>query len=72
MNGKQWIDLLLDNWGKILGALTGLLLGLLFIWFGFWRTLFILICLTAGIFIGIRVERSNGFKNLIEKYRSSS
>lgn len=64
-------DILLNNWGKILGAVCGLLLGLLFIWYGFWKTLLILLCLTGGVFLGIRLEKNQQFHSLLEKIKKN-
>ncbi|UNC92363.1 DUF2273 domain-containing protein [Candidatus Contubernalis alkalaceticus] len=60
-------ELILNNWGKILGAICGLLLGLLFILYGFWKTLLIIGCLAAGIFLGFQLEKNQNFKSWLDK-----
>jgi len=71
MDSTFFKDLLLNNWGKILGAVCGLLIGLLFIWYGFWKTLLILLCLTGGVLLGIQLEKNENFKNLLDKFRNN-
>ncbi len=60
-------ELILNNWGKILGAICGLLLGLLFIWYGFWKTILIILCLAVGIFLGFQLEKNQNFKSWLDK-----
>lgn len=38
--------------GKIIGMAIGLIIALIFIIFGFFKGLFIILCITAGYFIG--------------------
>lgn len=50
------------------GALIGLLLGILFMTFGFWKTFFILILTLAGYFIGVRYfSDKESFRQLLDK-----
>ncbi len=60
-------QLRLDHWGKILGALVGLLTGLLFIWYGFWKALLIIFFLVAGVISGIKLEQSSEFRKYLEQ-----
>ncbi len=42
--------------GLCLGVAGGVLLGLSFAVFGFWKTLVVLICAALGLFIGLRLD----------------
>lgn len=48
--------ILTEHRGKALGVLIGLIAAILFINYGFWRTLFIMLCIVVGYFIGKKVD----------------
>ncbi len=59
---EQVIELLLvQHRGKTIGVALGLLASILFVSFGFWRTLFIIICITVGYFIGKQLDDKKNF-----------
>ncbi|HAP31536.1 MAG TPA: hypothetical protein DCQ14_00550 [Firmicutes bacterium] len=51
MNGEN-NGFISNHSGKIVGGLLGLAMALLFVVFGFWRGLFIIVFVLAGVFIG--------------------
>jgi len=55
MNGDN-NDFISNHRGKIVGGLSGLVVALLFVIFGFWQGLFIIFLVLAGVFIGGHVE----------------
>jgi len=61
----MWEKILLfvleEHRGKTIGIILGLLASILFITYGFWRTIFIIICILAGYFIGREIDQK---KNL--------
>ncbi len=59
----SFIIFILENWGKFLGGLLGLFVAFLFVLFGFWKGLFIIFCLLAGVYIGSKVEKSDDLQN---------
>ncbi|MBP2649333.1 MAG: hypothetical protein H6Q74_158 [Firmicutes bacterium] len=64
-------NLLKDLWqqhsGKIIGGLTGLILGVLIICFGFFRTLFVLICVIAGYIVGKRIDEKEDIMEILDR-----
>ncbi|MCK8825448.1 DUF2273 domain-containing protein [Fuchsiella alkaliacetigena] len=53
--------------GRIIGALLGFLISLLFIYFGFIITMFILVFVIAGYLLGQRYDEQGGnFKDIID------
>ena len=42
--------------GKTIGMFFGAFLGLAVLIFGFWQTLFVLLCALVGLLIGIRID----------------
>jgi uncharacterized membrane protein len=57
----MWEKILLfvleEHRGKTIGILLGLLASILFITYGFWRTVFVIICILAGYFIGKEIDQ---------------
>lgn len=51
MNGDN-NDFISNHSGKIIGGLLGLVMALLFVIFGFWQGLFIIIFVLAGVYFG--------------------
>lgn len=41
-----------EHLGRIIGTSTGLIVGVLFLTIGFWRTLLLAICVFAGYYLG--------------------
>lgn len=53
-------DIFRDIWnnyrGRLLCSLLGIFVGVLFIWLGFFKALFIIFCLAVGFFIGHKID----------------
>jgi len=56
-----------ENWRKLLGGLLGLLVAVIFVLFGFWKGLFIIFCVLAGILAGGMIEKSEGLQNFFNR-----
>ncbi len=68
MSEFNFRDLLIKHWGKIAGALVGLIFALVVVSFGFWKGIFIVICVIAGLILGwYAQEDGSGLRNLLEK-----
>lgn len=67
----MWLEffksLLEKHPGKVSGSLVGLLLGILIVTLGFFKTLFIVLCLSVGYVAGIRADESGGWITFFEK-----
>jgi uncharacterized membrane protein len=60
---------LLDNHrGKLLGLALGLLIGLLIISFGFWKSLLVVLCVVIGYFLGKHIDEGGGPGDWWERY----
>lgn len=68
MKNLRWDELLIENMGKILGAVAGLILGFIFLKFGFLKGLFILICTLSGIYLGSFLEKSNNWEDFLKNF----
>lgn len=67
MNVKLLEELWQQHSGKISGVVIGLLVGVLIIVFGFFRTLFILLCAVIGYVIGKRIDEKEDIMDVIDK-----
>jgi len=59
--------LIVEHRGKTIGVLLGLLASILFVTFGFWRTIFIIICIVVGYFIGKQVDEKKDFDSWMKQ-----
>jgi len=50
-----------------IGALIGLFIALLMIWFGFWKLIFILLCVGLGYFVGQHLDGDQSFEQFIQR-----
>lgn len=53
--------------GRIVGTFLGVVFALTYIYFGFFRTLFIVICGGVGYYVGTRVDGDEDLRALIER-----
>ncbi|MFP4661896.1 MAG: DUF2273 domain-containing protein [Halanaerobiales bacterium] len=63
----QLTEIFTYNKGKIVGALTGFLFGLLVLIIGFWKTILVLICTLLGYYIGSRWDLEGDFQKILDK-----
>lgn len=53
--------------GKIIGALLGFFVGVFILFFGFLRTLFVLICIIVGYGIGKRIDEKEDIMDILDR-----
>jgi uncharacterized membrane protein len=53
--------------GKLVGTILGIIIGISILLFGFFKTLFIMICGLIGLFVGKRVDEKDDLMNIVEK-----
>jgi len=58
-----------EHRGKTVGVILGPVASILFVTFGFWRTIFIIICLSIGFWIGKRVDEHHSFNNWLDTFK---
>lgn len=54
--------------GKSVGTLFGLVLGIVILLFGFWKTVFVLFCGMIGLGIGIKMDRNEDIAHSLGKW----
>ncbi|EEG78327.1 DUF2273 domain-containing protein [Dethiobacter alkaliphilus] len=67
MNSKVLRQFLSDHWGKVVGGLIGLIIGLSIILFGFWRSVLLFTCIALGIYLGRMFDRHEGLQNFLQR-----
>lgn len=65
---KLFLILLTEHRGKVIGISMGLLASILFISFGFWKTVFIIFCIFIGYFIGKKIDENTNFESWIKQF----
>ncbi|MDI3508629.1 MAG: hypothetical protein PWP48_567 [Clostridiales bacterium] len=53
--------------GKAIGVTIGFIFSLLVLIIGLWRTLFILLCIGAGYYIGNKFDKGESFLEFLDK-----
>jgi uncharacterized membrane protein len=61
----ELLNLLNDYKGRVLGILLGFIIALLIIRFGIILSIFIIICVGIGYYLGMRYDNKQDFKDLI-------
>ena len=59
MLNEIFSDLWKNYRGRLLGSIFGLFIGVMFLILGFLQTIFLLICITAGFFLGNKLDKIN-------------
>lgn len=67
MNYKLLAEIWQNHSGKILGVSLGFIIGILVLTFGFFRTLFIVMCVTAGYVVGKRIDEKEDLMEILDK-----
>lgn len=67
----MWNEILNDLWrvyrGRLLGSVFGLFIGAMFLIFGFLQTIFLLICISAGFFIGNKIDKKEDLLEWLDR-----
>ena len=51
----------------VIGVGAGIVLGLAFAVFGFWKTLVVALCVGVGLLIGLQLDNGNDFSDMLER-----
>lgn len=59
---KEWLAMVWqEDRGQCLGLFAGIVLALMILLIGFWRTVFIVLCGGVGLYIGRKADREEDF-----------
>ena len=64
---KILLFLLEEHRGKTIGIFLGLAASILFIAYGFWRTIFVMVCILLGYFIGKEIDQKQSFDQWMQE-----
>ncbi|NPV26217.1 MAG: DUF2273 domain-containing protein [Firmicutes bacterium] len=64
---KLLIDIVEKHRGKALGILVGFILGILIISYGFFKALFISLCMAGGYLIGKRIDDKGDLREMMSR-----
>ncbi|RDV83046.1 DUF2273 domain-containing protein [Ammonifex thiophilus] len=68
MDWEQWWEWIKEHRGKILGVGLGLLFGWFAIVYGFWKAVFVALCVAVGYFLGKKVDERTDWRRLWERF----
>ncbi len=60
-------DLLKNHLGKLMGSVIGFIVAVLIIFFGFFKTLFIIFCVLVGYFIGKKIDNNDRVSDFLDR-----
>ena len=67
----MWNEILNDLWrvyrGRLLGSVFGLFIGAMFLILGFLQTIFLLICISSGYFIGNKIDKKEDLLEWLDR-----
>ena len=67
----MWNEILNDLWrvyrGRLLGSVFGLFIGAMFLILGFLQNIFLLICISAGFFIGNNIDKKEDLLEWLDR-----
>lgn len=67
----MWNEILNDLWrvyrGRLLGSVFGLFIGAMLLILGFLQTIFLLICISAGFFIGNKIDKKEDLLEWLDR-----
>lgn len=67
----MWNEILNDLWrvyrGRLLGSVFGLFIGAMFLILGFLQTIFLLICISTGFFIGNKIDKKEDLLEWLDR-----
>lgn len=52
---------------RVIGAASGLLVGILFLLLGFFQTFFLLLCVGLGFFLGKKLDKKEDLMDLLDR-----
>ena len=67
MDRKLFEELWQHHSGKTVGVSIGFILGVLIIIFGFFQTIFVLLCTLAGYIVGKRIDEKEDIMDILDK-----
>lgn len=68
MDKEKFLEFYHAHRGEVNGASIGFVIASVILLIGFFRTLFIVVCIALGYYIGKRISHDKGyFKNLLDK-----
>lgn len=64
-------EILADIWhlyrGRVLCSLTGMFVGAMFLWLGFFQALFLLLCIGAGFYLGYKLDKKEDLLEWLDR-----
>lgn len=67
MNTQLLTEIWQQHGGKVAGATIGFVFGVLVLLFGFFQTVFILVCVSAGFLVGKRIDQKEDIMEILDK-----
>lgn len=67
MNSGLLTEMWQQHSGKITGLVFGMLVGIFILIFGFFRTMFVMLCMISGYIVGKRIDEKEDIMDILGK-----
>ena len=67
MLARVIVDIWKNYRGRFLCTLLGLFVGIMFLWLGFFKTIFLLICISGGFFLGNKLDKNEDILEWLDR-----
>ncbi|NMA95975.1 MAG: DUF2273 domain-containing protein [Clostridiales bacterium] len=67
LDGDRFKSYVKDNTGKLVGMGVGLLFGVLVLTLGFWRSILLVLFISAGCWLGSGIDKKGGIGSIFNK-----
>jgi uncharacterized membrane protein len=64
---KILVYILQEHRGKTIGIVLGLIASIIFITYGFWRSIFVIFCIVVGYLIGKKIDENKSFDSWLKQ-----
>ncbi len=67
MNYELLAEIWQNHSGKIIGIISGMLMGIFILVFGFFHTMFVMFCMIVGYVVGKRIDEKEDIMDILGK-----
>lgn len=67
MTREKLFEILIDNYGKIIGSIFGLIVAILFLTLGFFKTILLISLIGLGYYIGKKIDNRESIIEILDR-----
>lgn len=67
MTREKLFEILVDNYGKLIGSIIGLIVAILFLTLGFFKTILLISLIVLGYYIGKKIDNRESIIEILDR-----